>query len=353
LKIWFDILTPKQVNFFKPVVDELKKRKHSVLCTSRSYREVEGLAKIKGLELRIVGKHGGKSLESKLKASVERTLQLVDIINDFKPDTLVSLSSPEASRVAFGLSIPHLGFNDSPHAEAVCKLSVPFMSRLMCPWIIPTGHFTRFGISKNNIDHYKALDPAMWLKTGFTRIYKNENFGLDPAKKTITFRLEESEAAYYSNKKSISIKLVKSVLKNFGDCNLVLLGRYSNQIESIKKDYGDKAVVIEDVVDGTSFLMLSDVFVGSGGTMNCEAALLGIPNISYAMNEIYVTRYLIRKGLTKGLQNENEMPKLVRYMLTNDKFRKKLKTNAKLTLSKMEDLKKRTIAILESYELHT
>ena len=350
MKIWFDVLTPKQVNFFKPVVDELKNRKHNVLCTSRKYREVEELAKIKGLELRIVGEYGGESLHGKLKASAERVLQLTDAITQFNPDTLVSLSSPEASRVAFGLAIPHLGFNDSPHAEAVCRLSVPFMSKLMCPWIIPVQDFTNYGISKNNIQRYKALDPAIWLK-GFKQIYKHADFGLDPAKKTITFRLEESKAAYYSNKDSISIKLLKSLAKNFGDCNLVLLGRYPDQIESLQRDYGNKAVVIGSVVDGTSLLMLTDVFVGSGGTMNCEAALLGVPNISYAMNKIYVTQFLIRKGLSKECRNENQMLKLLRYMLSNNKFRVKLRTKASLMLSQMEDLKKRTVNILESHQL--
>ncbi len=349
MKIWFDILTPKQVNFFKPVVDDLKKRKHNVLCTSRSYREVEGLAKIKGLELRIVGKHGGESLASKLRASAERVLQLVDIIADYNPDTLVSLSSPEASRVALGLAIPHLGFSDSPHAEAVCRLSIPFVTRLMCPWIIPARDFARYGIGKSNIQHYRALDPAMWLKTGFKSICSHEHFALDPAKKTIVFRLEESKAAYYSNKKSVSTKLLKLLVENFGYCNLVILGRYSSQIESLMNEYGDKAVVIENVVDGTSLLMLSDVFVGSGGTMNCEAALLGVPNISYAMNKIHVTQYLIRKGLTNGLKNENQATKLVRYMLTNDKFRKQLRVKARLMLSQMEDLKKKTITSLESH----
>ena len=350
MKIWFDILTPKQVNFFKPVIDELKNRKHDVLCTSRKYKEVEELAKIRGLELRIVGEYGGESLNGKLKASAERVLQLTDVITEFNPDILVSLSSPEASRIAFGLAIPHLGFNDSPHAEAVCRLSVPFMSKLMCPWIIPVQDFTHYGISKNDIQRYKALDPAMWLK-GFKQIYKHEDFGLDPAKKTITFRLEESKAAYYSNEYSISIKLLKSLIKNFGGCNLFLLGRYPDQIESLKRDYGDKAVVIESVVDGTSLLMLSDVFVGSGGTMNCEAALLGVPNISYAMNKIYVTQYLIRKGLSKECRNESQMLKLVRYMLSNNKFRKKLMTKTSLMLSLMEDLKKRTVNVLESYSL--
>jgi predicted glycosyltransferase len=346
LKIWFDILTPKQVNFFTPVIDELKNRKHDVLCTSRKYREVEELAKIKGLELRIVGKYGGESLSDKLKASAERVLQLTNVITEFNPDTLVSLSSPEASRVAFGLAIPHLGFNDSPHAEAVCRLSVPFMSKLMCPWIIPTRDFISYGISKNNIQHYKALDPAIWLK-GFKQIYKPKDFGLDSAKKTVTFRLEESKAAYYS-RDSISSKLLSSLVKNFGNYNLVLLGRYPDQIESLKRDYSDRAVVIESVVDGTSLLALSDVFVGSGGTMNCEAALLGVPNISYAMNKIYVTHYLLRKGLTRECRNENQMLKLVNYMLSDNKFRKRLTTKANSMLSQMEDIKKRTVNLLES-----
>lgn len=347
MKIWFDILTPKQVNFFKPVIDELKNRKHNVLCTSRKYREVEELAALKGLALTIVGEHGGHSIHGKMKASAERTQKLVDVVQDFQPDCLANFSSPEASRVAFGLQIRNVGFNDSPHAEAVCRLSIPLMNELLCPWIIPFKEFTRYGIAKNQIMHYRALDPVMWIRNG-KGIYAHSDLKLDPAKKTITFRLEESKAAYRSNIRSNSSTLLNSLLDNFSDCNIVVLCRYLDQLESVSKEFGNSAIVIDRVIDGMSLLLLSDLFIGSGGTMNCEASLLGVPNISYAMHDILLNKFLFSKSVSYKCTNANEMVRLARKMLSDERMLKAMKLKSQRLLSQMEDPKKKIIKVLES-----
>jgi len=344
LRYWFDILTPKQVNFFKPVIDELRKRKHEVFCTSRRYREVGRLAQLRGMDLAIIGEHGGESLHMKLKASAERVMELINEVEKFEPDVLASFSSPEAARVAFGLRIKHVGFNDSPHAEAVCRLSIPLMSKLMCPWIIPVKEFVKYGISEKSIIQYRALDPAMWLKRRLR--YTNIDLDLDPSKNTITFRLEESKAAYQT-KNIISHKLLNSLIKNFTDCNIVIVGRYSDQVEELKKRYDRDAIVLDDVVDGISLLMKTDIFIGSGGTMNCEASLLGIPNISYNMQDIAVNRFLVQKRVSYGYTSVNDVLKLVRRMLNDEKLIGSIKNNGQRLLAQMEDPMKKVIKVLE------
>src|SRR5215510_13861533 len=123
--------------FFKPAVNELKKSGHDVLCTSRNYRECIQLARIKKLDLTIIGKHGGDLKYQKLRESAYRTYLLAEIVHKFNPCMSVSYSSPEATRVAFGLGICKISLNDSPHSYAVNKLSIPLTDCLLCPWIIP------------------------------------------------------------------------------------------------------------------------------------------------------------------------------------------------------------------------
>ncbi len=338
------MLTPKQVNFFKPIVDELRRRKHKVLCTSRKYREATELARIRNLNLTIVGKYGGGSLTGKLMASTARVGKLVDEVEKFNPDVSVGFSSPEAARVAFGLNIRHIGFNDSPHAEAVCRLSIPLMSKLMCPWIIPMEEFTKYGICKKSIVRYRALDPAIWLKNSFKNTHTN--LKLEPDRKTITFRLEESKAAYHRTN-IVSYKLLESVIKNFNDCNIVVLSRYNDQIRKLKRKYGKNAIILGKVVDGTSLLLETDAFIGSGGTMNCEASLLGIPNISYNMQNIVVNKFLVSKGVSYACINVNDSIKLVRKMLTNENIRRSIANEGKRLLARMEDPKKKIVKVLE------
>ena len=146
MKIWIDILTPKQLLFSEPIVERLEK-KHDILCTSREYHEVSKLSKIRHFKLIFVGKHGGKDKKSKLKASIERIEKLSNRIKKFEPDLVISFGSPEAARISFGLGIKHIMFCDSPHANAVMKLTLPLIQKLLIPYLENSFFDITYGIS--------------------------------------------------------------------------------------------------------------------------------------------------------------------------------------------------------------
>lgn len=347
LRIWFDILTPKQVMFFKDAVTVLREKGHEVLCTSRDYREAVELAKIRGLDLKLVGRHGGPERYGKLVASAQRIGALADIINKFAPDTAVTFSSPEGARVAFGLGIRHIGFNDSPHAEAVARLTVPLMSKLLCPWVIPYTAWVNFGISKKNIIRYRALDPAAWLKDGKIDFSATAGGGTLEKRKTVLIRLEETKASYIADRKLASTDLVGTVVKELAQhANIAILCRYNDQIEEAKARYGNNAKIIENVVDGISLLKSVDLFIGAGGTMTAEAALLGVPTISIAPVRYHVEQYLIRSGLVARARNLGTLARLASKLLSDDKFRKMQKKRASRILASMEDPTKRILAAI-------
>ena len=130
MKIWIDILTPKQLLFSEPIIEKLG-QKHEILSTSREYNEVSKLAKIRHLKLIFVGKHGGGDKKNKLSASIDRLEKLSNKIKKFEPDVVISFGSPEAARISFGLGVKHIMFCDSPHANAVMKLTLPFIQKLL------------------------------------------------------------------------------------------------------------------------------------------------------------------------------------------------------------------------------
>ncbi|MBC8250725.1 MAG: DUF354 domain-containing protein, partial [Candidatus Nitrosopelagicus sp.] len=163
MKIWFDILTPKQYLFFEYFIQKLRK-KYKIISTSRKYEQVNGIKKFGSINPIIIGKHGGRKNVNKLLASLDRSKLLTKKIEKSKPNLLVSFCSPEASRVAYGLGIPHISFSDSPHAEAVMRLSLPYATKLLTPWIFPKTDFTAYGINKKDIIKYKAIDASVIIK---------------------------------------------------------------------------------------------------------------------------------------------------------------------------------------------
>ena len=146
--------------FSEPIIEKLRK-KHDLLCTSRDYDEVIKLAKIRDFDLIIVGRHGGSDKKSKLMASIDRMEKLSRKIKTFSPDLVISYCSPEAARISFGLGIKHIAFCDSPHANAVMRLTLPLIQKLLIPFVIPKSEFSKYGIDKKNIITYKAIDAAV------------------------------------------------------------------------------------------------------------------------------------------------------------------------------------------------
>ncbi|MGQ9469506.1 MAG: DUF354 domain-containing protein [Nitrososphaerales archaeon] len=348
MRIWIDVLTPKQALFFKPLVEELKRENHEVLSTSRLYREVNQLAEKIGLESIIVGKHGGGSLYGKLISSSERTNRLAGLIDEWKPKCAISFSSPECARVAYGLNIKHVCINDSPHAQSVAKLTIPLSYILLTPWIIPYSAWTRYGILRDKIVKYKALDPAAWLKRIKPHDLESLDLPIDRAKKTIVIRLEESFASYLLGlNNEWSDDLLKGILNRFQDVNIVVLCRYEQQLSEILKNYGDKFIIPKEVVIGYNLLKNTDLFIGMGGTMTAESALMGVPTISaYQGKDTYVEDYLIRKKLIvkprtiKGILENAEK-------LMDERKKAFIKRRAEDLLKKMEDPIEKIILILK------
>jgi hypothetical protein len=321
LKIWFDILTPKQLLFFEPIIQRLKKN-HTVLCTSRKYNQVTDLAKIRKQKLVIIGKYGGVKKHDKLDASLSRSKLLVRKISKFLPDITLSSCSPEAARVSYGLGIPHICFSDSPHATAVMKLSLPYANKLLIPWIIPKSDFENMGIEPKNIIQYKTIDAAQITKQ---KVFLTCGTGINSRKwKTILIRTPEDEAAY-SSKQSDVVDIIKKIEKDFLGCHITVLTRYKKQADLLKKKFSKSAQskfqIVSKVVDGKKMLLDSDVFVGSGGTMTAESALLGIPTISYNATPNRIEDYLVSKKIVTRCMTPNKVAERITHVFQLTSYR--------------------------------
>jgi predicted glycosyltransferase len=290
MKVWAEILTPKQVLFFAPIINELRKSGAEVLVTSRRYREVGPLAELVGLELTYVGERGGRGKQEQLLAATARQAEMIPVVKDFGPQVAVSVASAVCARVAFGFGIKHVAVNDSPHSEVAGRLSLPLSHHLLCPWVIPYSAWRKFGLERRQVSTYHALDPAVWLKR---KLPEGPVPELDPKKRTITVRVQESDAPYLAGvDETLTDNLLESLVETFPDCNIVVLCRYDYQVQEVRKKFGSKCTVPEEVVSGHSLLTRTDLFIGMGGTMTAEAALMGVPAISAFQGSLFTDRYL-------------------------------------------------------------
>ena len=341
MKIWIDILTPKQLLFSEPIIEKLGK-KHDLLCTSRDYEEVSKLAKIRNFDLVFVGKHGGNDKKSKLKASIDRMKKLSEKIKTFSPDVVISFCSPEAARISFGLGIRHIAFCDSPHADAVMRLTLPLIQKLLIPYAISKKEFSKYGIDEKNIIQYKAIDAIVTIQRKI-----NQNVKLpfkNNSKRNILIRVEEEEASYTSKSSKI-VPIIKKIASKFENENIVVLGRYTKQIENLQKIIDKKVKIVKMSYDGKYLLKNTDVFIGSGGTMTAESALMGIPTISYNAVPNIIENFLVKKNLVKREINADKISTQIKKIFESNN--KQSQKRAERIRRQMEDPIQKLIKVIK------
>lgn len=289
--------------------------------TTRDYSELNRFLTRLDLKTKSLGKHGGGDLLEKLKAGISRERELISFANEGEFDYSFSFISPEAARVSFGLGLPHFICSDSPHASAPSRLAVPLSSALFSPFPISKRRWTQYGLRDQQVLKYHALDPWAWLRNSKLK-------STTGVRGRVLIRLEEWFASYFKQGQGVSAVLNKLIegIGRLGDFEVVLIPRYDDQRVWARKEFGHKAVVPSDAIDGVAEISQSDLLIGGGATMTQEAALLGVPNISYfpsASLDVF-TQYYFPKKLSVKASSPQRLLKETFRLLSNIEREKKL-----------------------------
>ncbi|MFP5212708.1 MAG: DUF354 domain-containing protein [Acidobacteriota bacterium] len=322
--IWFDLVTPKSVMFFKGMINAIKDRGRSVLVTSRSsngYQETVDLLNLHDIEHTSVGEFGGKDLRCKLKASLDRQFQFMEFVAEREIEKLVTLCSVDANRVAFGLGIPIINFYDIPLSDyrtnfkkalPQARLTIPLSTSVFRPFVVPREIFLRFSLEEDQIHEYQFLDPLIWLKDFEPSRERAdailEEAGADPKKPLILVREEEYKASYVSRQYPFLYEALPKINAEIA-ANIVIIPRYEHQY--LKKLF-PFAYVLEKKVEIQHLLAQASVFIGGGGTINTEATYFGTPTISTRSFVSHYDKYLIDSGLMVWVHDEKGLRAQVR-----------------------------------------
>jgi len=217
------------------------------------------------------------------------------------------------------------------------------IQKLLIPYVISKKEFSKYGINEKDIVQYKAIDAAVTMKRKISEDinspFKNNK------KKNILIRLEEEEASYTSKSSKI-IPIIQKIVNDHKNENIVVLGRYTKQINNLQKIIGNKVKIVKMTFDGKYLLNKTDIFIGSGGTMTAESALMGIPTISYNAVPNIVEKFLVRKYLVKRAMSPNKVSTHIKKIvkIKNDQNQKR----AKKIVKEMEDPIEKLIKIIKN-----
>ncbi len=350
---WFDAVTAKEPLLFNAIAKELEELGHEVIFTCRNYDYVASLFFLLDLDVEILGKHGGGTLFGKLMAGNERISLLAKYINQLgaKPDYHISFSSPESIRVAFGLGIPAITINDSPHAKAVGKLTIPLSKYLVYSSCIDQNKWIKLGATQEQLQPYDGIDEVAWLRDFKPNEEVLDILGLHRDDNYIVGRPEESSAAYMLDRnmadRTFLDEILNEIFKEY-DGRAIIFPRYESQRNYLKKKFKNRIIVPPRAVDTLSLYYYSDLCITGGATMAREAAALGTPSISYYPKPLDVLEYISNIGIP--LYNEYTIESAIRRakeLIDKTEYKSAIRSKTKQILTELESPITKILTLLE------
>jgi len=177
------------------------------------------------------------------------------------------------------LGIPSVCTNDTPHAEAVKRLTTPLADYLVISKAIPKSFFEGYGAKR--IIQFDGVDEVAWIKNLQPKIEQKYERPL------IVVRQLQTKASYAKGKPDTTMTLAKK-LTSLG--KVVFLSRYYRRPRK-------GMITPTKLVDSASLAAQADLVVSAGGTIAREAALQGTCSIVIStIDRFHVNDYLERKG---------------------------------------------------------
>jgi uncharacterized protein len=302
VRVWIDITAPAHVLVFRPLVDILRGRGDEVGITARDYAQTVELLALHGLEAdEVIGRHAGRSRLQKARQMTQRLGALRKWARGRGFDVALAHGSHELTISARRLGIPSSTTFDYEFATLQHQLGCRAATRVVVPDAIPQERLQPYGVRPPKLVQYPGLKEEYYLADFDPDRSLLDRFGVDPARVLVVLRPPPDVSLYHRH----SNPLFPQTLEHLGrseDVHAFVLPRTEEQREYVRGLALPSVILPEGAVDAQSLIALADLVVSAGGTMNREAAALGVPvYTTYGGRLGGVDEELIRDGRLKPL----------------------------------------------------
>lgn len=301
-KIWIDLDNSPHVWFFRPIVSELQKLGVEILVTARDCFQVCDLAEKLHYQYHKIGKHYGKNKILKLVGIMIRSVELAPLVIKFKPILALSHGSRAQILLAHNLRIPYILMADYEYAQ---WLPLTYPKAVVVPEVVAKSFNKKF---QGRIFTYPGIKENVYIGNFRPDFKEIRKLNLFTNRLIATMRPPATEAHYHNSK---SEKLFEATVEYLGKSNkvqMVILPRNNKQRKIIENKWpswckNGTIKMPKEIVNGLNLIWHSDFVISGGGTMNREAAVLGVPVYSIFTGNIgAVDRYLAKQGRLKILK---------------------------------------------------
>jgi predicted glycosyltransferase len=277
MRVWVDVTNSPHVLFFRPLVALLEQRGHEVTVTTREYAQTLELLERHDIPFELVGpRHGGASAIGKARAMAGRLPALVGFARRRRFDLALSHASHELPLAARLLGIPSAYAFDYELARLQHGIGCRAASRIVVPAAIPQARLRALGARSRKVARFEGLKEEYYLADFEPDRSALDTLGLDRTRVLVVVRTPPDVSAYHRH----GNPLFTDALRRLGEdpaVHAVALPRTREQRAELQRLRLPSLVVPDSAVDGPSLVALADLVVSAGGTMNREAAALGVP----------------------------------------------------------------------------
>jgi predicted glycosyltransferase len=267
--ILIDVGHPAHVHLFRGAARRWMEAGHEVLFTALDREMIIYLLKLYDLPYRVTYKRRKGKLKLLLELAA-RTLITWKIARQFKADLFISIGSPTVGLPAKLLGKPYLALTDTEHATEQHALFKPFATLVATPDV-----FT-YDMGPKQVRYAGYHELAYLHPDEFTPDPRElESLGLKPSDRYFVVRFVAWGATHDIGEHGFTGNDKRELLRELSRQGRVLLSVESGEIDP---EFAPLVTTFppEKV---HHLLAFATLYIGEGGTMASEAAVLGTPSI--------------------------------------------------------------------------
>jgi predicted glycosyltransferase len=301
MKVWIDVSASAHVLVFRPLIKLLREGGNEIEVTTRDYAQTLELLERHGIDATVIGRHGGRSRLGKALSMAGRLRALKRYAGGRGFDLALAHGSHELTITARRLGIPSATTHDYEYATLQHHLGDRAATKVVVPEAIPAKRMARFGVRPPKLLQYPGLKEEYYLNDFEPDPAVLDELSIDPARALVIVRTPPDVSLYHRRSNPLFPQVLAHLGRHDG-VNAVVIPRTAEQRAYVLGLGLPSLIVPEHAVDAQSLIALADLVVSAGGTMNREAAALGVPvYTTYGGRIGGVDEMLIREGRLRPL----------------------------------------------------
>ena len=312
MRLWIDLANSPHVPFFRALADRFIAQGHEIETTAREFAETVPLAQAAGFDAEVVGVHGGRAISKKAGTVMSRAWALANWARTRRFDLALSHNSYSQIIAARALRIRTVTLMDYEYQPAN-HLAFRLTSRIIVPVSFPARRLRRYGAGVGKVRRYHGTKEDVYLadfRPDPSFVARLSELGINPDNVLVLVRPPAHDALYHRFQNALFDEALARLLAN-ERVQVILLPRNEAQRVAYAPRAGERLVIPAVPLDGANLINASDIVISAGGTINREAAALGVPAFSiYAGQWASVDEELIKEGRLQRISTAADLQRL-------------------------------------------